>query len=78
MVHDTLEDLRAGRISEIPAYVALYAVFPKEMLLEMMAALGVGMITGVFDLKGDLLNDKYSEIQPVKVRDFIKMHWEGK
>ena len=78
MVHDTLEDLRAGRISEIPAYLALYDVFPKEMLLEMMAALGVGMITGVFDLIGDLLNDKYSEIQPMKVRGFIKMHWEGK
>ena len=78
MVHDTLEDLRAGKISEIPAYVALYDVFPKEELLGMMAGLGVGMITGVFDLQGDLLNDKYSKIQPVKVRDFIKMHWEGK
>ena len=77
-MHDTLEDLRAGKISEIPAYLALYDVFPKEMLLEMMAALGVGMITGVFDLKGDLLNDKYSRIQPVKVSDFIKMHWKGK
>ena len=80
MVHDTLDDLRAGKISEIPAYSALRDVLPKEMLLEMMAAFGVAMATGVFDLKGDVLNDRYKSrgIQPVKMRDFIRMHWEGK
>lgn len=78
VVHDSLADLRAGKISEIPAYEALYDVLPKETLLDWMAAFGVGIITGVFDLKGDLLNDKYSNIQPVKMREFIKMHWEGK
>ena len=79
VVHDTLDDLRAGKISEIPAYGALRDVLPKEMLLEMMAALGVAMVTGVFDLEGDALNDKYrNRIQPVKMRDFIQMHWEGR
>ena len=78
VVHDSLEDLRAGKVTEIPAYVPLYKVFPKEMLLEMMAAFGVAMITGVFSFEGELLSRKYSEIQPVKVRDFIKEHWQGK
>ena len=76
-MHDTLEDIRAGNISEIPAYGARRDLLPKEMLLEMMAALGVAMVTGVFDLEGDALNDKYrSRIQPVKMRNFIQMHWE--
>ncbi|KAL8724573.1 MAG: hypothetical protein Q9181_006766 [Wetmoreana brouardii] len=78
VVHDSLEDLRAGKISEIPAYLPLYEIFPKEMLLEMMAGLGVAMITGVFAFKGELINDKFPDIQPAKLRDFIKTHWQGK
>ncbi|KAL8794744.1 MAG: hypothetical protein Q9195_002698 [Heterodermia aff. obscurata] len=78
VVHDSLDALRKGKISEIPAYVALYDTFPKAVLLEWMAAFGVGIVTGVFDLGGDLLNDRYKEIQPVKMRDFIWMCWEGR
>ncbi|KAI4253184.1 MAG: hypothetical protein LQ352_003835 [Teloschistes flavicans] len=77
--HDSLEDLRAGKVSEIPAYVALYDVFPKEMLLEMMAGLGVGMITGLFDFAGeDLLNENFPDVRTVRMQDFIREHWKGK
>ncbi|KAL9603538.1 MAG: hypothetical protein Q9179_002155 [Wetmoreana sp. 5 TL-2023] len=78
VVNDSLEDLRAGKISEIPAYLPLYEIFPKEMFLETMAGLGVAMITGLFAFKGELINDKYPDIQPAKLRDFIKTHWQGK
>ncbi|KAI4106606.1 MAG: hypothetical protein L6R37_002107 [Teloschistes peruensis] len=78
IIHDSLADLRAGRITEIPAYVKLYDVFPKEMLLEMMAGLGVGMITGLFDFAGEeLLNEKFPDVGTVKMREFIKEHWSG-
>lgn len=78
--HDSLSDLRAGKITEIPGYKATYDVFPKEMLLEMMAAIGVGMITGVFDLeaKGELINDRFPEVKPVRMREFIRSYWEGR
>lgn len=78
VVHDSLEDLRAGRISEMPSYLPLYETYPKEFLLEMMAGIGVAMITGLFDFKGDLLNEKYPDIKTTKVRDFIETHWAGK
>lgn len=78
VVHDSLEDLRAGKISEIPAYVSLYNIVPKDFFLGMMAALGVAMITGVFSFEGDLVNQKYPDIRLANVRDFIKEHWEGK
>ncbi|KAL8865211.1 MAG: hypothetical protein Q9174_007012 [Haloplaca sp. 1 TL-2023] len=77
VVYDSLEDLRAGKISEIPAYQGLSDMFPKEMLLEMMAGLGVGMITGLFDLK-DELSEKYPDVKPTKMREFIEEHWQGK
>ncbi|KAL9003651.1 MAG: hypothetical protein Q9188_003495 [Gyalolechia gomerana] len=78
IVHNSLEDLRAGRISEMPSYLPLYETYPKEFLLEMMAGIGVAMITGLFDFKGDLLNEKYPDIKTTKMRDFIETHWAGK
>ncbi|KAL8941386.1 MAG: hypothetical protein Q9216_002264 [Gyalolechia sp. 2 TL-2023] len=78
VVHDSLEDLRAGRVSEIPAYLPLYEIFPKEFLLDMMAGFGVAMVTGVFAFEGDLLNEKYPEIKTTKMRDFVEAHWAGK
>ncbi|KAL8947779.1 MAG: hypothetical protein Q9222_005977 [Ikaeria aurantiellina] len=77
VVRDSLEDLRAGRISEIPAYLTLYETIPKDFLLEMMAGLGVAMVTGIFDLNGKLLKDEYPEIVTTKTRDFITTHWAG-
>ncbi|KAL8755219.1 MAG: hypothetical protein Q9184_004863 [Pyrenodesmia sp. 2 TL-2023] len=77
VVHDTLEDLRDGKVSEIPAYVALYDYLPKEFWLSMMAGFGVAMVTGVFVFEGELLNKKYPEINTIKMRDFIKSHWTG-
>lgn len=78
VVHDSLEDLRAGRITEIPAYVPIYKVLPKDFFLGMMAAFGVAMVTGVFDLGDDTLNKKYPDVKPVKTDEFITKYWAGK
>ncbi|KAG6995843.1 hypothetical protein G7Y79_00041g077950 [Physcia stellaris] len=78
VVHDSLEDLRAGRITEIPAYVPIYKVLPKDFFLEMMAAFAVAMVTGVFDLGDDTLNKQYPEVKPVKTDEFITKYWAGK
>ncbi|KAL8801473.1 MAG: hypothetical protein Q9182_004440 [Xanthomendoza sp. 2 TL-2023] len=80
VVHDSLEDLRAGKITEIPAYIPVYEFIPKEWLLEMMAAFGVAMVTGVFDLGsgGDTLNQKYTDVKPIKMAEFINEYWAGK
>ncbi|KAL8812391.1 MAG: hypothetical protein Q9200_001078 [Gallowayella weberi] len=79
VVHDSLEDLRAGKITEIPAYIPIYEVIPKEWLLEMMAAFGVAMVTGVFDLgDDDTLNEKFTDVKPIKMAEFIKKYWAGK
>lgn len=78
VVHDSLEDLRNGKISEIPAYVPLYDAFPKEFLLGIMAGFGVAMATGVFEFEGSLLNEEYPDIHTTKMRDFIETHWSGR
>ena len=77
IVHDSLEDMRAGKVTEIPAYQSLYKTFPKEFLIEMMAGFGVAMVTGLFIFHGELFNEKYPEIRTTKMIDFIKTHWSN-
>ncbi|KAI4128347.1 MAG: hypothetical protein LQ338_002792 [Usnochroma carphineum] len=79
VVRDPLEDLRNGKVTEIPAYLPLYEVFPKQFLLEMMAGFGVAMATGVFAFdESNLLNKKYPDIHTTKMRDLIRAHWSGR
>ncbi|KAL8918181.1 MAG: hypothetical protein Q9208_007533 [Pyrenodesmia sp. 3 TL-2023] len=78
VVHDSLEDLRDGKASEIPAYVPIYDYVPKESWLNMMAGFGVAIIRGVFVFEGELLDEKYPEVETTKMRDFIKAHWTGR
>lgn len=78
VVYNSVEDLRAGKISEIPAYVPLYDVIPKDLVLEMMAGFGVATATGLFTLEGERINEKYPEIKTTKMRDFIRTHWADK
>ncbi|KAI4151328.1 MAG: hypothetical protein LQ341_000927 [Variospora aurantia] len=78
VAYDSLDDLRKGKITEIPSYLPLYDAFSKEFMLEMMAGFGVAMATGVFAFEGDLLNETYPEIHTTKMRDFIKDHWHGR
>ena len=78
MVYDSVADLRAGKITEIPAYPPLYESFPKELFLNVMAGLGVAIVTGVFDLEYETLNKKYPDVKPVKVVELIDQYWKGK
>ena len=78
VVYDSLENLRAGKITEIPAYLPVYEALPKEFFLEMMAGFGVAMVTGVFDLGDDTLDKKYPDVQPMKMAEFISRYWAGK
>ena len=44
----------------------------------MMAAFGIGMITGVFDFGDDTLNKKYPDVETVKMGELIERAWKGK
>lgn len=78
ITYNSLEDLRAGKITEIPAYKPAYEVMPKDFFLEMMAGLGIAMVMGVFDIGEDTLNERYPAVKPVKMVDLIKVYWEGR
>jgi hypothetical protein len=74
--HDSVESLRRGQITELPAHVPVYPFFPKEQLQFVFAVFGLWFDGGSFDLRpgqGSLdLNARFPEIKPLKVKDVLQ------
>lgn len=73
VVHDSLEKLRSGRITELPSHPAMYPFFPKPMLQGFFAAFGVMFEQGAFDLdvRGSL-TERFPEIKPRKIKALLE------
>ncbi|KAH7129880.1 hypothetical protein B0J13DRAFT_644911, partial [Dactylonectria estremocensis] len=77
VAHDSLDDLRAGKITELPGQVPGYAFFPKEMLQGMFAVFGIMFEEGQFNFEPkQSLNDLFPEIKPVSVKEMIEIGWK--
>jgi hypothetical protein len=90
VVYDSVKDLRAGKVSEIPAYKKLYDMFgSKEAVLSMFRAFGLAMALGDVDFGRVLregrigwgsvssMNEKYPDVKPVKLRELVQKAWGG-
>ncbi|KAF5642292.1 transcriptional activator Mut3p [Fusarium tjaetaba] len=74
--HDSIEDLKAGKITELPSHVYMYPFFPKPMLQGLFAAFGRMFIEGAFDLKPErTLNESFPEIKARKIKDLLFEAW---
>ncbi|EXJ92426.1 hypothetical protein A1O3_00977 [Capronia epimyces CBS 606.96] len=78
VTHDSLETLRKGQITELPAQVPAYPFFPKEQLQGLFAIFGLWFDDGSFDLptqpeEGSVdLNTKFPDIKPLTVKGLFQ------
>lgn len=78
MTHDFPEKFQRGEITELPAHVAAYPFFPKQMLQGLLALFGQYAVEGRFDIPDDKsLGAKFPEFQTMKVRDMVAL-WKSK
>lgn len=76
VVYDSVEKLKTGQTTELPAQVPLYKFWPKEAMHAMAATFGLWFEQGVFDLKGaKFLNDQFPEIKPMTVKQMLDKAW---
>ncbi|KAL2127849.1 hypothetical protein VTI74DRAFT_10088 [Chaetomium olivicolor] len=69
VVHDSVEKLRTGQITELPSHPSLYPFFPKQMLQGFFAAFGIMFEQGEFDLQPSYsLNDQFPDIKPRTIK----------
>ena len=78
VVHDSLDTLATGHITELPAHRQVYPFFPKEVLQSLFAAIGRMFEQGAFNLevKGSL-RERFPEITPRSVRELVKEAYGG-
>ncbi|KAF9771783.1 hypothetical protein IL306_010554 [Fusarium sp. DS 682] len=74
--NDSVEDLKNGRVTELPSHVHMYAFFPKPMLQGMFAAFGRMFVEGEFDLNPErTLNEAFPEVKAQKIKDLLLEAW---
>jgi nucleoside-diphosphate-sugar epimerase len=85
VTYDSLEKLRNGKVTPIPAnkaHAALYST-PEfdatDRLMAMFAGIGAAMASGDLDIaEKDSLNSQFPDIKTIKVIKFIEKYWGGK
>ncbi|WQF84055.1 Putative NmrA-like domain, NAD(P)-binding domain superfamily [Colletotrichum destructivum] len=77
VVKDSLEDLKAGRVTELPSHPPLYPFFPKPHLQSLFASFERLFEEGHFDMKPETsLNDVFPDIKTKTVRDGLLEAWK--
>ncbi|CEI70755.1 hypothetical protein FVEN_g763 [Fusarium venenatum] len=70
--NDSIEDLKQGKITELPSHQHVYPFFPKEMLQGMFAAFERMFVEGAFDLKPEhTLNEAFPGVKTRKIKDLL-------
>ncbi|KAI7767007.1 hypothetical protein LZL87_013345 [Fusarium oxysporum] len=74
--HESIEDLKAGKITELPSHPHMYPFFPKPMLQGFFTAFGRMFVEGAFDLKPErTLNQVFPEVKARKIKDLLFEAW---
>lgn len=78
VAYDSVEKLKLGQTTELPAQVPSYPFFPKEPQQAMAAAFGLWFEHGICDLKPTkaFLNETFPDIKPLKVKEMLDKAWK--
>jgi hypothetical protein len=73
VVHDSMDKLRSGEITELPSHSPLYQYYPKPVLQAFFASFEVMFEEGAYhlDVKGSL-TEQFPEIKPRKVKELLE------
>lgn len=78
IAYDSVERLRSGEITELPAHVSAYSFIPKSLLQVIQSKFGLYVAYGMFDMpEAGSLNQLFPEIETTTVEEIIG-HWKDK
>ncbi len=74
--YDPIEDLAAGKITELPSHTQVYPFFPKPALQAALASLELLLEKGVLDLDAEwTLNQEFPDIKPRSIKELVNQAW---
>lgn len=75
ITYDSVEDLQAGKNTELPSNIPRYAFIPKERIDGISQVVGLAIESGLVGLKakeGEILNELLWEVKPMSVEEFLR------
>ncbi|GKT56081.1 NmrA-like family protein [Colletotrichum tofieldiae] len=79
VVYDSVEDLKANKMTELPSHHEIYKFYPKEMLHSFLALFGLECERGQANLNPThTLNDDFPDIKPASAREILEKGWGKK
>lgn len=75
--HDEVSKIKEGKTTELPSNKPCYAYFPggKAELDGICCTMMVGMMAGVFDIRGTELNKLFPHVEPIRLESFLRACW---
>lgn len=79
VTYDSLDLLRTGKVTELPAHLSLYAHMPKEEIQSIFSVFGIWFHEGMFNLQPtETLNQVFPHIKPWNVKEVLQLAlWGG-
>lgn len=78
IAYDSIEKLRSGEITELPAHASAYSFIPKSLLYTIQSKFGLYVAYGLFDFPEEgSLNQQFPEIKTTTFEEIIGL-WKGK
>ncbi|KAK1844227.1 nmra-like family protein [Colletotrichum chrysophilum] len=78
VTHDSMDNLKAGRVTELPSHEAYYPYFPKEQMQGLLAFFGIMWESGKCNLEpAYTLNQRFPDIETTSVRTLLESAWKG-
>lgn len=75
--HDSLDGLKSGKVTMLPAQKILYDTLPPGQAATLFAGFGVWIENGMLDLDvTKTLNPMLTNIKMLKVKDFLIQVWK--
>ncbi|TVY77868.1 Oxidoreductase BOA1 [Fusarium oxysporum f. sp. cubense] len=77
VVHDDVNKLKSLQVTEPPSHLEAYKFFPKPMLQTLLAAIGLWITEGHFDLAYEgSLNQMFPHIELTSIKELIDQAWK--
>jgi hypothetical protein len=77
VTHDSIEDLKAGRWTDLPSQVESYKFFPRDQFQGFIIHYSLLLEAGAFDLKPKkTLNDMFPKIKTSTVKELLEKAWK--
>ena len=76
VVYDTVENLKAGKNTELPANIPRYAYLPKAMIDSVSQKLGIAIADGLLDFPPEAMSELLPAVKPMSVREFLESNYQ--